>query len=63
MADASYDVEVSGVKTFLSMQREGKNKVAEDEIDNGADTSAIQAEDFVPQRLLNKYKSKQVRLS
>ena len=56
MADPTYDVEVAGIKTFISMQQDNK-----DETDNPAvDNSHIQCEDFVPQRLLNRMKSKQV---
>ena len=55
MADPTYDVEVSGIKTFISMQKD------KDETDNPAlENSSLQSEDFVPPRLLNKYKSKQV---
>ena len=57
MADPTYDVEVAGIKTFVSMQQDNR-----DETDNPAvDNSHIQCEDFVPPRLLNRMKSKQVR--
>ncbi len=55
MADPTYDVEVSGIKTFISMQKD------KDETDGPAmENSSLQSEDFVPPRLLTKYKSKQV---
>ena len=59
MADPTYDVEVAGIKTFIGMQRDNK-----DETDNpSVDNSSIQCEDFVPPRILNKLKSKQVCIS
>ncbi len=55
MADPTYEVEVSGIKTFISMQKD------KDETDNASmENPGLQSEDFVPPRLLSKYKSKQV---
>jgi len=56
MADTGYEVEMSGVKTFLNMQ--SKNT---DETDYAVgDHAGMQPEDFVPPRILTKYKSKQI---
>ena len=56
MADPTYDVEVAGIKTFISMQRDTKDETDSPAVDN----ASIQCEDFVPQRLLSRMKSKQV---
>ncbi|XP_065661828.1 fermitin family homolog 2 isoform X2 [Hydra vulgaris] len=57
MADPSYNVEMAGVKTFLNMQ----NDSSKDDSDYAAgDHAGMQPEDFVPPRLLAKYKSKQI---
>lgn len=56
MADPTYDVEVAGIKTFISMQRDTKDETDSPAVDN----ASIQCEDFVPQRLLSRMKSKQI---
>eukprot|EP00794_Sanderia_malayensis_P020277 gene20277-22263_t len=55
MADPTYDVEISGIKTFIGMQKD-KDDTDGPQMEN----SHLQSEDFVPPRLLNKYKSKQI---
>lgn len=56
MADLTYDVEVAGIKTFISMQRDNRDETDSPAVDN----ASIQCEDFVPMRMLGKMKSKQV---
>ncbi|XP_057315795.1 fermitin family homolog 2-like [Hydractinia symbiolongicarpus] len=59
MADNTYEMEMSGVRTFLSMQSDGG--LARDDTDYSlGEHAGMQPEDFVPQRILSKYKSKQI---
>ena len=51
MADPTYDVEISCVRTFLSMQSEN---------DNEADADGLTPQDFVSPKVLSKYRNKQL---
>lgn len=55
MADSSYDAEVSGIQAFLSMQHDKGDATP---LNPGQ--IQIQPEDFVGQRMLKKYKAKQI---
>lgn len=60
MADPTYDMEMSGVNTFLNMQSDVKDS-AKDETDYDAGAhGGMHPEDFVPPRILHRYKSKQI---
>eukprot|EP00111_Clytia_hemisphaerica_P000547 TCONS_00001615-protein len=60
MADPTYEMEMSGVRTFLNMQNDVKDSSKDDgDYDAGAH-GGMHPEDFVPQRVLSKYKSKQI---
>lgn len=56
MADPSYDVEISGVRTFLSLQSDGNSNDNDASMGEGGMTP----EDFVSPKILNKYKNKQL---
>jgi len=60
MADPTYDMEMSGVKTFLKMQSDVKESGKDDSDYDAGAHNGMHPEDFVPQRILNKYKSKQI---
>jgi len=55
LADPTYDVEMSGVRTFLSMQEDN----AESTVDTTAD-STLDVEDYLPPRVRLAYTSKQL---
>jgi len=56
MADPSYDVEISGVRTFLNLQQSTKDENSS----QSGDESGMTPEDFISPRLLGKFKSKQL---